>query len=144
MSVAETGTAEAKVFGAFPNDVNKILKQLSADLSLLRVCDQAGRTEFGLCRRLKEEGIACIAVAPSLGPQKAGLRVKTDRRDSKKLAHYLRSGDLTQVWIPDEQTEALRDLERSRDDEKNAARTARHQLSKFLLRNDRAYHDGKE
>ena len=83
-------------------------------------------------------------VAPSLVPQKAGLRVKTDRRDSKKLAHYLRSGDLTQVWIPDEQTEALRDLERSRDDAKNAERTARHQLSKFLLRNDRAYHDGKE
>ena len=46
----------------------------------------------------------------------AGARIKTDRRDAKKLAHYLRSGDLTVVWIPDEQTEALRDLERARDD----------------------------
>ncbi len=147
MSVAETGTAEAKVLGTFPNDINKVIKQLkklSADVSLLRVCYEAGPTGFGLCRRLKAAGIDCIVVAPSLVPQKAGLRVKTDRRDSKKLAHYLRSGDLTQVWIPDEQTEALRDLERTRDDAKNAERTARHQLSKFLLRNDRAYHDGKE
>jgi transposase len=146
MSVAESGNAEAKVLGTFPNDINKIMKQLkklSPDVSLLRVCYEAGPTGFGLSRRLKKEGIDCI-VAPSLVPQKAGLRIKTDRRDSRKLAHYLRSGDLTQVWVPDEQTEALRDLERTRDDAKNAERTARHQLSKFLLRNDRAYRDGTE
>ena len=77
-------------------------------------------------------------------PQQSGLRIKTDRRDSRKLAHFLRSGDLTEVRIPDEKTEALRDLERSRDDAENAERTARHQLSKFLLRNDRAYRDGRE
>jgi transposase len=147
MSVAETGNAEALVVGTFPNDVNRILKQLkklSADLSLLRVCYEAGPTGFGLCRRLKEAGIDCKVIAPSLVPQQSGLRIKTDRRDSRKLAHFLRSGDLTEVWIPDEKTEALRDLERSRDDAKNAERTARHQLSKFLLRNDRVYRDGRE
>lgn len=72
MSVAETGAAEAKVFGTFPNDVNKVLKQLkklSEDVSLLRVCYEAGPTGFGLCRRLKEAGIDCIVVAPSLVPQ---------------------------------------------------------------------------
>lgn len=147
MSVAESGNADAKVLGTFPNDINKIirqLKKLSPDLSLLRVCYEAGPTGFGLSRRLKKEGIDCIVVAPSLVPQKSGLRIKTDRKDSRKLAHYLRSGDLTEVWVPDEQTEALRDLERTRDDAKNAERTARHQLSKFLLRNDRAYRDGRE
>lgn len=147
MSVAESGNADAKHLVTIPNDVNKVLKQLqklSQDLSQLRVCYEAGPTGFGLCRRLKKEGIQCIVVAPSLVPQKSGLRIKTDRRDSKILAHYLRSGDLTEVWVPDEQTEALRDLERSRDDAKNAERRARHQLSKFLLRNDRVYHAGKE
>ena len=147
MSVADAGNAEAKVLGTFPNDVNKIMKQLkklSADLSLLRVCYEAGPTGFGLCRKLKEAGIDCKVIAPSLVPQQSGLRIKTDRRDSRKLAHFLRSGDLTEVWIPDEKTEALRDLERSRDDAKNTERTARHQLSKFLLRNDRAWRDGKE
>jgi len=128
MSVAESGNAEAKVFGTFPNDINKIFKQLkkrSPNVLLLRICYEAGPTGSGLSRRLKKEGLDCIVIAPSLVPQKSGLRIKTDRRDSRKLAHYLRSGDLTQVWVPDEQTEALRDLERTRDDAKNAERTAR-------------------
>jgi transposase len=54
----------------------------------------------------------------------------------------LRSGDLTEVHVPDGATEAMRDLERCREDAKRAERTARHQLSKFLLRQGRIY-DGK-
>jgi transposase len=68
--------------------------------------------------------------------------VKTDRRDAVKLARFLRSGDLTEVHVPEPATEAMRDLERARDDAKKAERTARHQLSKFLLRHGRRY-DGK-
>ena len=59
------------------------------------------------------------------------------------LAHFLRLGDLTAVWVPGEQTEALRDLERSRDDAKNAEQVARHPLDKFLLRNERVSRDGR-
>jgi transposase len=70
-------------------------------------------------------------------PGKPGDRVKTDRRDARKLAHFLRSGDLTGVYVPEEAVEAIRDLERARDDAKCAERVARHQLSKFLLRHDR-------
>ena len=83
-------------------------------------------------------------MAPSLVPQQVGLRVQTDRRDARRLAHFLRSGDLTAVWVPDEETEALRDLERLRDDAKNAARAARQQLDKFLLRNERVFRDGRQ
>ena len=145
MAVAEEGQSEAKVLGTFPHDVAKLIKRLiklEPDVSRLRVCYEAGPTGFGLCRRLKKAGIECIVVAPSLVPQQ-GSRVKTDRRDARRLAHFLRSGDLTAVWVPDEQTEALRDLERSRDDAKNAERVARHQLDKFLLRNERVSHDGR-
>jgi len=81
----------------------------------LRVCYEAGPTGFGLCRRLRGAGIDCIVVAPSLVPGKAGDRVKTDRRDARKLAHFLRSGDLTAVYVPDEAVEAIRDLERARE-----------------------------
>ena len=108
-------------------------------MSLLRVCYEAGPTWFGIRRRLKQAG---IVVAPSLVPQKSGLRIRTDRRDSKKLSHNLRSGDLTQVWVPIEQMEALRDIERAGDGVENSERTSRHQLSKFLLRNDRTFRDG--
>ena len=70
MSVAETGTAEAKVLGTFPKDINKVLKQLkklSADVSLLRVCYEAGPTGFGLCRRLVHQARELAGFIWSLG-----------------------------------------------------------------------------
>jgi transposase len=72
-------------------------------------------------------------------PVRSGCRIKTDRRDAAKLAVNLRSGDLVAVAIPDEACEAIRDLARARDDAKKAERVARHQLSKFLLRQGRHY-----
>jgi transposase len=144
VAVADEGRDSPSVLGTIAHDVPKLLKMLTklGDKKRLRVCYEAGPTGFGLCRRLKKEGIDCRVVAPSLIPQKAGLRVKTDRRDAQRLAQFLRSGDLTDVWVPDEQTEGLRDLERARDDAKKAERAARHQLAKFLLRNDRVYRGG--
>ena len=71
-----------------------------------------------------------------------GDQVKTDRRDAKKLARFLRSGDLRAVWIPDAKTEALRDLSRCRSAARDALHAARQQLSKFLLRHGMKF-DGK-
>ena len=61
-------------------------------------------------------------------------RCKTDRRDAGKLAQSLRSGDLTAVWVPDEEQEAMRDLTRARDDMKGQERKARQQLNAYVLR----------
>jgi transposase len=138
--VARQGREPAETWKTVPYDgvrLRKALKMLVEDVAELRVCYEAGPTGFGLCRCLREAGIDCIVVAPSLVPGKPGDRVKTDRRDARKLAHFLRSGDLTEVYVPDESVEAIRDLERARDDAKCAERVARHQLSKFLLRHDR-------
>jgi transposase len=71
-----------------------------------------------------------------LVPKKSGDRVKTDRRDALKLARSHRSDDLTAVWVPDEGSEALRDLVRAREAAKQDQLRARHRLSKFLLRSD--------
>lgn len=60
--------------------------------------------------------------------------MKTDRRDALKLAHCHRNGDLTAVWVPDEASEALRDLVRQREAAKQDQLRARHRLTKFLLR----------
>jgi transposase len=145
IAVANEGREAATVLGTIAHDVPKLIKMLAklADKKQLRVCYEAGPTGFGLCRRLKATGIECRVIAPSLVPQQAGLRVKTDRRDALRLAQFLRSGDLTDVWVPDEQTEGLRDLERARDDAKNMERVVRHQLGKFLLRNERVYCQGR-
>jgi transposase len=55
-------------------------------------------------------------VAPSLIPKKAGDRVNTDRRDAVQLARLMRSGDLTPVYVPKVEDEAIRDLSRARED----------------------------
>ena len=78
--------------------------------------------------------VACEGIAPTLVPVKAGDRVKTDRRDARKLARCYRAGDLTPVWVPDADHEALRDLVRAREDARQDQQRARQRLGKFLLR----------
>lgn len=141
IAVADRGRSPAKVVDTVGNDLVALMKVLDrlGPHQRLRVCYEAGPTGFGLARSLTTGGIHCVVVAPSLVPVQKGRRVKTDRRDACKLAHFLRSGDLVEVAIPDRQTEAMRDLERTRDDAKKAERTARHQLDKFLLRHNRIW-----
>ena len=126
----------ATSLGAIPNDVARVIKRLLriGPAESLKCCYEAGPTGLGLARKLNEAGIACEVIAPSLVPVQPGVRVKTDRRDALKLAQYLRSGDLTPIHVLDPATEAIRDLERAREDAKRAERSARNQLSKFLLR----------
>jgi transposase len=87
--------------------------------------------------QLTRMGVECAVVAPTLVPVRPGDRVKTDRRDARKLARLYRSGELTPVWVPDQAHEALRDLVRAREAAKRDETRARHRLSKFLLRHDR-------
>jgi transposase len=138
VAVAEPGRGEPRQLAVIPNDTVTLLKRLRK-LGRVKCCYEAGPTGFGLHRDLTAAGIDCIVVAPSLVPTRAGDRIKTDRRDAVRLARFLRSGDLTEVHVPDAATEAMRDLERARDAAKRAERAARHQLGKFLLRHGRRY-----
>lgn len=139
IGVAKMDGRPAEWLATVPNDVPALIKRLLrlGPAESLRCCYEAGPTGFGLCRRLNKIGIACEVIAPSLVPVQPGARVKTDRRDARNLAQYLRSGNLTPIHVLDPVTEAIRDLERTRDDAKRAERSARQQLSKFLLRHER-------
>src|SRR5712691_2095166 len=113
-----------------------------ADRSALRVCYEAGPTGFGLYRLLCSMGVACDVVAPSLIPKAPGDRVKTDRRDCRRLARLHRAGELTAIRVPTEAEEAVRDLCRARADLVAERTRTRHRLSKFLLRHDRIWRGG--
>ena len=128
-----------------PKAVRKWLDRLNAEFEgvLLLFCYEAGPCGYGLYRQLVAAGHDCQVVAPSLIPKKAGERVKTDRRDALKLARLLRSGDLTAVWVPDTEQEAMRDLTRARDDMKSQERKARQQLNAFVLRRGHHWPRGK-
>jgi transposase len=122
-----------------PAAIRKAFQKLGKGQQL-RCCYEAGPCGYVLQRQLSAMGIDCQVIAPSLIPQKPGDRVKTDRRDAIKLARLLRAGELTQITIPSEDQEAVRDLVRAREAARRARTDARHRLTKFLLRHGHRYH----
>jgi transposase len=127
---------EVRSLGTIANreeSIRKLIRKLGPT-DQLRACYEAGPTGFVLYWQLAQLGVECAVVAPTLVPKKSGDRVKTDRRDALKLARSHRSDDLTAVWVPDEGSEALRDLVRAREAAKQDQLRARHRLTKFLLR----------
>jgi len=142
-AVAEAN-GEVRDMGVIPNRpeaVSKLVRKLGKP-EQLRVCYEAGPTGYVLYWQLTRLGVHCDVVAPTLVPVKAGDRVKTDRRDARKLARCYRAGDLTPVWVPDAAHEALRDLVRAREAAKSDQLRARHRLGKFLLRQGRRAPEG--
>jgi len=142
-AVAEAN-GEMRDMGVIPNTpeaVSKLVRKLGKP-EQLRVCYEAGPTGYVLYWQLTRLGVHCDVVAPTLVPVKAGDRVKTDRRDARKLARSYRAGDLTPVWVPDAAHEALRDLVRAREAAKSDQLRARHRLGKFLLRQGRRAPEG--
>jgi len=128
-----------------PKALDKLVRRLCEEFGggLLLFCYEAGPCGYGVYRQILALGHDCQVVAPSLIPKKPGERIKTDRRDAQKLARYLRSGELTPVWVPDTEQEAMRDLTRARDDMKAQERKARQQLNAFVLRHGHAWPSNK-
>jgi transposase len=103
----------------------------------VRACQEAGPTGFGLHRALVAADVESVIVAPGLVPVRSGDRVKTDKRDARRLAGLHAAGLLTEIFVPSVEHEALRDLVRAREDARLDRMRARHRLGKFLLRHDR-------
>jgi transposase len=147
LAVAESGRGgEVRSLGTIPNSaaaVRRLVARLG-DIRGLKACYEAGPCGYALYWELTRLGVHCEVVAPTLIPVKAGDRVKTDRRDAEKLARCYRSGDLTAVWVPDQEHEALRDLVRAREAAKKDQLRARHRLSKLLLRHGRRPEKGMQ
>ena len=125
--------------------VEKLIGRLSREFdgALMMFCYEAGPCGYGLHRQILGAGHDCEVVAPSLIPKKSGERIKTDRRDALKLARLQRAGELTGIWVPDEEQEAMRDLCRARNDMKSQERKASQQLNAFVLRYGHHWPSGK-
>ena len=105
----------------------------------LSFCYEAGGCGYGLARELIGAGHECLVIAPSLIPTRPGDHIKTDKRDSTTLAKMHRAGELTSVWMPDADHEAVRDLVRARETAMYWRNKARQALSAFLLRQGYSY-----
>jgi Transposase len=100
-----------------PRDVRRLVRKIQrAAPGAIRSCYEAGVCGYALQRQLEVAGMACEVIAPALVPVKRGDRIKTDKRDARKLATLLRAGLLTAVRPPTPAEEAARDLCRARED----------------------------
>lgn len=130
------GRDKARFLESIQNDCNRLLKKL-LKLGLkgsIQCCYETGPGGYTLHRALSSAEIDCRVIAPSLIPKQSGRRVKTDRLDAENLAHYLRSGDLVEVWVPDQKTESMRNLVRLRVDACISRQKSCQRLNQFLLR----------
>jgi transposase len=136
---------EVRYWGKLANEpaaLDRLIKRLRKDARDLRVCYEAGPCGYGIYRQLEgKPGVACVVVAPSMVPRRAGVRVKTNRRDALSLAKLLRAEELTAVWVPDAAHEAMRDLVRARATAVEDLGRCRQRISSFLLRQRIGYLD---
>jgi transposase len=118
-----------------PTAVRRLVRKLEREApGPVRVCYEAGPGGYALQRQMTTPRVSCQVIAPALIPRKPGERVKTNRRDARKLTELLRAGLLTEVRPPTPEEEAVRDLCRARDDAREDLQRCRHRLGKLLLR----------
>jgi transposase len=140
IALAEDGmSGEVRRFGRIggtKDAFRKALRKLISKGKELRFCYEAGPTGYELYRLITSLGYSCMVVAPSLIPKKSGDKVKTDKRDAEQLARLFRAGELTAVYVPNAEDEAMRDLVRAREEAMQTRTKARQRLKAFLLRHD--------
>jgi transposase len=136
-ATAPQGDTPAELYGKIGGTLDaldKLIKKLSKPDLELRFVYEAGPCGYVIYRHLTKRDYHCQVIAPSLIPTKASDRVKTDRRDAQQLARLFRAGELTAIYVPDEEDEAVRDLVRARDRSMMDQCKARLRLKAFLLR----------
>lgn len=143
IALADDGrNGEIRLYGTISGDLaslDKAIRKFRRSGVEYRFVYEAGPCGYEIYRHLISQGFHCDVIAPSMTPKKSGDRIKTDRRDAVSLARLYRAGELTPVYVPREDDEAMRDLVRGREDAVNATRHARQRLSAFVLRHGFRY-----
>jgi transposase len=140
--VAQDHGAEVTYLGSIGTrqcDLDQMVRTMQSKATHLIFVYEAGPCGSWLYRYLTKKGYDCWVVAPSLIPKKPGARIKPDRRDAVQLARLARSGDLTAVYVPRVEDEAIRDLTRAREDAISDLKDATFRLKAFVLRHDIRY-----
>jgi transposase len=107
---------EEEVFhGRLPSDYHALDRLIARLLKCtIKVAYEAGPRGFWLYDKPTADGIDTIVVPPSLIPVESGNKVKTDKKDSRKLVHLLEKKMLKQVYVLSEEDRADREFLRTR------------------------------
>lgn len=142
--------------GIFPHTVAPDYKQILLYLEMVRtkaaglngnvefICGyEAGCLGYTLYKQLTEHGVKCLILAPTtiLQPKK-GKRIKTDKRDAELIAKSLAYRTYSEVYVPDEQDNQVKEFIRMREDHQTALKKIKQQINSFCLRNGFRYTAG--
>lgn len=119
--------------------LDKVVRKLVSKGNRLYFVYEAGPCGYQIYRHLTAHGFDCDVVAPSRIPKESGNQIKNDRRDALTLARLHRAGELTAVYVPQTEDEAIRDLTRAREDAKCDEKRSKQRLLSFLLRSGFRY-----
>ena len=127
-----TGEVRCATFGY---DAGAVAEWVRSVDPRARCVYESGVTGFDLQKRLSGLGVDCVvgAVSKMIKPS-ADRRRKNDRNDAEFLARMLSVGNVVEVWVPDDECEAARDLTRALEDARDDLSRSKQRLSKFLLR----------
>ena len=127
-----TGEVRCATFGY---DAGAVAEWVRSVDPKARCVYESGVTGFDLQKRLSGLGVDCVvgAVSKMIKPS-ADRRRKNDRNDAEFLARMLSVGNVVEVWVPDDECEAARDLTRALEDARDDLSRSKQRLSKFLLR----------
>jgi transposase len=138
VALADAGrNAEVRNYGIIGgglDDLDRLVKKLVATGKELHFVYEAGPCGYDIFRSLTSKGLDCAVCSPAHVPKSPADRIKTDPRDAMMLARLHRAGELTYVFVPRADDEAMRDLTRCREDAKKAQRVTQQQLCGMLLR----------
>jgi len=143
IAIAEAGRdGEVRSYGSIDGTLDaldKVVRKLVSKGCELHFVYEAGPCGYDVYRHLRAQGFECVVAAPSKIPRQSGNRIKNDRRDAQMLARLHRAGELTAVYVPRLEDEAMRDLTRAREDAKTLERQAKQRILAFLLRHGHCY-----
>ncbi len=124
-----------------PNDQPPVLRAARcwAKMGELRLCYEASGAGFVIQRWLQGIGVTCEVIAPSLIPKAPGERVKTDKRDARKLAKFYAAGLLQPVRVPGVEEESVRALVRLRGQLTVDITRVKNRIHKYLRTVGHAY-----
>lgn len=134
-----TGEVIERTISPRTEHVVAFVDEVAAGHGPVLVTYEAGPSGYGLARAVLHAGHGCQVAAPSKLLRPVGDRVKTDARDAMLLARLARNDDIVAVTVPSVSAEAARDLVRAREDARESLMSARHRLSKLLLRHGHVY-----
>ena len=143
----ETDKVEYKQ--TIPSDYKLVLKymeQVSSryDGEVTFVCGyEAGCLGYSLYHQLKDHAVDCKILAPSTMAVTNTHHVKTDKRDAANITRCLAFHTYSEVYVPDNDDNDVKEYIRMRDDQKLYLKKVKQQILAFVLRQGKRFEGGK-